>query len=253
MRVPFIAGNWKMNTNLTEATALVNELKASLKDVKGKDVVLCPPFVYLAAVKNIIKGSPIKLGAQNAYSQPKGAFTGEISIDMLKDIGCDYVIIGHSERRQIFKEDNSTINKKLKAALNLGLSPIFCVGELLEERNENRTEKIIRQQVENGLAEIPPEKFNQMTIAYEPVWAIGTGRTATPEQAQEIHSFIRKLVAVLSNEAIARDIRIVYGGSVTADNVQALSAGKDIDGALVGGASLKTDSFTKIVNGTNPK
>lgn len=248
MRKSFIAANWKMNTTLQEATALVNNLKDNLKNLEQKEVVLCPPFVYLPAVRNILKGSEIKLGAQNVYYQQKGAFTGEISTTMLKDIGCTYVIIGHSERRQIFKEDNDIINEKIKAALANGLSPIFCVGELLEERTENATEKVIRSQIENGLDDIPPEQYNQIVIAYEPVWAIGTGKNATPEQAQETHSFIRKLLVVLSNDVIAREVRIIYGGSVNQDNIQLLISGEDIDGALVGGASLSADSFTKIVN-----
>ena len=248
MRKSFIAANWKMNTTLQEATALVNNLKDNLKNLEQKEVVLCPPFVYLPAVRNILKGSELKLGAQNVYYQQKGAFTGEISTTMLKDIGCTYVIIGHSERRQIFKEDNDTINEKIKAALAGGLSPIFCVGELLEERTENATEKVIRSQIENGLDDIPSDKYNQIVIAYEPVWAIGTGKNATPEQAQETHSFIRKLLVVLSNDVSAREVRIIYGGSVNPDNIESLIIGEDIDGALVGGASLSADSFTKIVN-----
>lgn len=253
MRTPFIAGNWKMNTILQEATTLVTALKENLKNIEKKDIVVCPPFTYLAAVKGILKNSTIKLGAQNVYSQPKGAFTGEISTNMLKDVGCNYVIIGHSERRQIFKEDNESINHKLKAALGAGLSPIFCVGETLEERTDNATEKVIRRQIETGLDGIAKEQFTQMVVAYEPIWAIGTGKTASPEQAQEIHSFIRKLVALLSSEATAKEIRIVYGGSVTPDNIESLAKGNDIDGALVGGASLNAESFTKIVLGVNAK
>lgn len=251
MRVPFIAANWKMNSDLHNATALVSELIVNFKNVQDKDIVICPPFVYLAAVKDVLKNSPVKLGAQNVHFQAKGAYTGEISINMLMDIGCRYVIIGHSERRQIFNEDNGLINKKIKTVLEAGLSPIFCVGELLEDRNNNDTEKVIRHQIETGLDEIPAERFNKITIAYEPVWAIGTGKTATPAQAQEIHSFIRKLVAILSNDIIARNMRIIYGGSVTPDNIQELAKASDIDGALVGGASLKADSFTKIVNAVN--
>jgi triosephosphate isomerase (TIM) len=249
MKKPFIAANWKMNTILSEATTLVNNLKDNLSNLEQKEVVLCPPFIYLPAVRNILKNSNIKIGAQNVYFQPKGAFTGEISTSMLKDIGCAYVIIGHSERRHIFMEDNELINKKIKAVLTADLLPIFCVGELLEERTNNATEKVIRSQIENGLDDIPVDKYNQLIIAYEPVWAIGTGKNATPEQAQEIHSFIRKLMAHLSNDVIAREIPIIYGGSVNPDNIQLLMSGEDIDGALVGGASLSADSFTKIVNG----
>jgi triosephosphate isomerase (TIM) len=250
MRRSFIAANWKMNTTLSEATALANNLKENLINLEQKEVVLCPPFVYLVAVRNILKGSNIRIGAQNVYYQPKGAFTGEISIAMLKDIGCAYVIIGHSERRHIFMEDNELINKKIKAVLTAGLSPIFCVGESLEERADNATEKVIRTQIENGLDDIPFDKYNQLIIAYEPVWAIGTGKNATPEQAQEIHSFIRKLVVHLSNDVIAREVPIIYGGSVNPDNIQMLMNGEDIDGALVGGASLSADSFIKIVSAT---
>jgi triosephosphate isomerase len=243
-----VGGNWKMNTTLQEAVSLTGLLKDNLKVSQQEGVVLCPPFVYLSAVKDILRGSEIRLGAQDVYFQPKGAFTGEISVGMLKDIGCDYVIIGHSERRQIFKEDNDMVNKKLKSSLQGGVSCIFCVGETLEQRQENLTEKTIRQQIEAGLDEVPSDRYNQIVIAYEPVWAIGTGKNATPEQAQEVHSFIRKLLTHLSNEIVAREMTIIYGGSVTADNIQSLMEGNDINGALVGGASLSADSFTKIVN-----
>lgn len=253
MRMPFIAGNWKMHTNATEAINLTGALKSGLKGLESKEVVLCPPYVYLAGVKQALTGSDIGLGAQNGYFQPQGAFTGEISFAMLKDIGCEYVIIGHSERRQIFKEENDVINKKIKAALSVGLKPIFCVGELLEQRLDNTTERVIRQQVEAGLDEISPDKFTGIIVAYEPVWAIGTGKNATPEQAQEVHLFIRKLLAHLSGETVARDMRIIYGGSVKADNIGLLAAQEDIDGALVGGASLTAESFIKIVNGVNKR
>ena len=249
MRTPFIAGNWKMHTNLEEAITLAESIKSGLKGLEGKEAALCPPYVYLSAVQEVLKGSAVGVGAQNGYFQPQGAFTGEVSFAMLKDIGCTYVILGHSERRQIFKEDNDTINKKVKAALAAGLKPIFCVGELLEERQENTTERVIRQQVEAGLDEITPDNFRNIVVAYEPVWAIGTGKNATPEQAQEVHLFIRKLLAHLSSETISKEIRIVYGGSVKPDNVDLLSAKEDIDGALVGGASLTAESFIKIVNG----
>ncbi|MEW6027209.1 MAG: triose-phosphate isomerase [Planctomycetota bacterium] len=253
MRTPFIAGNWKMNTGLEEALNLSAGIRDGLKGLSGREAALCPPYVYVAAVRDALKGSEIRLGAQNGYFQPQGAFTGEVSFAMLKDIGCEYAIIGHSERRQIFKEDNDVINKKIKAALAAGLKPIFCVGELLEERQENTTERVIRHQVEAGLDDISSDNFQNIIVAYEPVWAIGTGKNATPEQAQEVHSFIRKLLAHLSGETVARDMRIIYGGSVKADNIEALSAQEDIDGALVGGASLNAESFIKIVNGTKIK
>ena len=249
MRTPFIAGNWKMHTTLDEAISLTEGIKNGLKGIEGKEATLCPPYVYLAAVKDALKDSGIHIGAQNGYFQPQGAFTGEVSFAMLKDIGCNYVIIGHSERRQIFKEDNDAINKKIKAALAEGLKPIFCVGELLEERQDNTTERVIRQQVEAGLDEITADNFQNIIVAYEPVWAIGTGKNATPEQAQEVHLFIRKLLAHLSSETIAREVRIIYGGSVKPDNIELLAAQEDIDGALVGGASLSAESFIKIVNG----
>lgn len=240
-----------MHTKLEEAINLTEGIKNGFKGIEGKssgEIALCPPYVYLSAVKDIIKGTDIHLGAQNGYFQPQGAFTGEVSFGMLKDIGCDYVIIGHSERRQIFKEDNDIINKKIKAALDAGLKPIFCVGELLEERQDNTTERVIRQQVEAGLDEIAPDNFQNIIVAYEPVWAIGTGKNATSEQAQEVHSFIRKLLAHLSSETLARKVRIIYGGSVKPDNIGLLAAQEDIDGALVGGASLTAESFIKIVN-----
>jgi len=249
MRIPFIAGNWKMHTRLEEAINLAEGIKNGLKGLEGRDVVLCPPYVYLPAVREAVKGSSIGVGAQNGYFQPQGAFTGEVAFAMLKDIGCDYVIIGHSERRQIFKEDNDAINKKIKAALAVGLKPIFCVGELLEERQENITERVIRQQVEAGLDEIAPDNFQNIIVAYEPVWAIGTGKNATPEQAQEVHLFIRKLLAHLSSEVLAKEVRIIYGGSVKPHNIELLAVQEDIDGALVGGASLTAESFIKIVNG----
>ena len=265
MRTPFIAGNWKMHTKLDEAINLTEGIKNGLKGLEGKparpddvgrsgrEVALCPPYVYLSAVQEALKGSPIRVGAQNGYFQPQGAFTGEVSFEMLKDIGCAYVIIGHSERRQIFKEDNDIINKKIKAALAAGLKPIFCVGELLEERQDNTTERVIRQQVEAGLDEIAPDNFQNIIVAYEPVWAIGTGKNATSEQAQEVHLFIRKLLAHLSSEVIAKEIRIIYGGSVKPDNIELLAVQEDIDGALVGGASLTAESFIKIVNGVNKR
>lgn len=247
MRKPIILGNWKMFTNLAEATELVKTLKSEVGDLSNIEIGVCPPFVYLSAVKDIIHDSNINLGAQNSHWQKEGAFTGEVSPVMIKDIGCAYLIIGHSERRHQMSETDDIINKKLKAALETGLIPIFCIGELLEERQEGKTESVLRRQLEQGLNGITPEQMSQVIIAYEPVWAIGTGKTATPEQAQESHSFIRKFIATIFSETIASDIRIIYGGSVKPENIRDLSAQPDLDGALVGGASLKADSFSQII------
>jgi triosephosphate isomerase len=247
MRKPIIVGNWKMFTNLSQATELVKSLKSEVGDLSNIEIGVCPPFVYLPAVRDIIQDSNIKLGAQNAHWEKEGAFTGEVSPFMIKDIGCTYLIIGHSERRHQMSETDDIINKKLKAALGVGLTPILCIGELLEERQEGKTESVLRRQLEQGLDGITAEQMQYITIAYEPVWAIGTGKTATPEQAQESHSFIRKFIATILNETIAENIRIMYGGSVKPDNISQLSAQPDLDGALVGGASLKADSFSQII------
>ncbi|MFH1226966.1 MAG: triose-phosphate isomerase [Planctomycetota bacterium] len=247
-----IVGNWKMltspdGTSLAEAKSLVKALREGLADFTNADVGVCPPYVHLSAVAELISGFNIKLGAQNVYFQEKGAFTGEISPLMLKDIGCEYVIIGHSERRTIFKEDDDTINKKVKTALKAGLTPIMCVGETLQQRQEEITEKIIRFQVERGLDDLSPEDVKRVVIAYEPVWAIGTGKNATPEQAQAVHLFIRKLLVLIANDQVAQTKQIIYGGSVKAENAKILMTQPDIDGALVGGASLNVESFIKIV------
>lgn len=234
-------------TSQAEAKELAGALRDSLSDVTDVDVALCPPFVHLSAVNEIISGSNIRLGAQNVYFQDKGAFTGEVSPLMLKDIGCEYVIAGHSERRAIFKEDDDTINKKVKAVLKAGMTPILCVGETLQERQDEMTEKVIRFQVERGLDDLSLDDIRKVVIAYEPVWAIGTGKTATPEQAQAVHSFIRKLLVHIADEATAKSKQILYGGSVKPDNARSLMTQPDVDGALVGGASLSTESFTNIV------
>ena len=247
-----IVGNWKMltspsGTSQSEAKELVGALRDSLADVTDADVGVCPPFVHLTVVNEIIRGSNIRLGAQNVYFQDKGAFTGEISPLMLKDIGCEYVIVGHSERRAIFKEDDDTINKKVKVVLKAGMTPILCVGETLQERQDEVTEKVIRFQVEKGLDDLAIDDIRKVVIAYEPVWAIGTGKTATPEQAQAVHSFIRKLLVHIADEEAAKSKPIIYGGSVKPDNAKSLMTQPDVDGALVGGASLSPESFTKIV------
>jgi triosephosphate isomerase len=247
-RKPIIAGNWKMNCTTQEAIQLVAGLKRELFEEEKVEIVVCPPFTSLSAVSEMIEDSVIELGAQNMFWEKKGAFTGEISGDMLKDLGCKYVIIGHSERRQYFGETNETVNKKIKAALVLGLNPIICVGETKDQREKGITKNIIEDHITGGLKDIDSEAVLNCVIAYEPVWAIGTGLTATPEQAEEVHDFIRNtLLSKMYGHEVAGKVRIQYGGSVTPDNVKTLMAQKDIDGALVGGASLKSESFIKLV------
>lgn len=247
MRKTIIAGNWKMNKTIPEAIELVNGLKRSLLDIEDAEIVICPPFTALSEVSEMVINSNIALGAQNLFWEEKGAYTGEVAPSFLKDAGCKYVIIGHSERRQYFGETNETVNKKIKAALKSGLNPIVCVGEKLEEREKGKAFEVVNDHVVNGLKGITEEQLESCVIAYEPVWAIGTGKTATPEQAQEMHKFIRKLIAELYSAKAASMIRIQYGGSVTADNAASLMEKPDLDGALVGGASLKVEMFTDIV------
>lgn len=247
-RKPIIAGNWKMNKTASEARDLATKLVPLVARAKDREVVLAPPFTALAAVADAIKSSPIALGGQNLHWEDKGAFTGEISAEMLLDLGCKYVIIGHSERRQYFGETDETVNRKAKQALRKGLLPIICVGETLSEREAGKLNEIINRQVTGGLRDISADDMKKAVIAYEPVWAIGTGKTATPEQANEVHALIRQQVKSLYNEEIAAGLRIQYGGSVTPDNVSSLMAMPDIDGALVGGASLKPESFAALVN-----
>ncbi|MDD5745892.1 MAG: triose-phosphate isomerase [Candidatus Omnitrophica bacterium] len=247
MRKKIIAGNWKMNKTITEALDLVRALTLGLKDVKDVDIVVCPVFTALHSVHQAIDGSNIMLGAQNLFWEEKGAFTGEISAPMLKDTHCEYVIIGHSERRTIFKETNEQVNRKIKAALKAGLLPIVCVGERLEERENNRTFDVIKDHVHGALEGLSADNLANIIIAYEPVWAIGTGRTATPAQAQEVHAFIRGLIRDAFGADAGQRLRIQYGGSVTPENIASLSAQPDIDGALVGGASLKAESFIQLV------
>jgi len=247
MRKKVIAGNWKMNKDLHQSQNLVSEIINGLgKDIKA-EVIVCPPFTSLSEVSSLLKGTQIKLGAQNMYYEESGAYTGEVSADMLKSVGCDYVILGHSERRVIFNEPDELINKKIKAALEKGLKPIFCIGELLEQRENGETMQVVSRQVEKGLEGVSAEQMKNLIIAYEPVWAIGTGKTATPQQAQEVHSFIRELVAKKFNASVSENLIIQYGGSVKPDNANQLLSQKDIDGALVGGACLKADSFLGII------
>lgn len=252
MRKPIIAGNWKLNNTSKEALELVTLLKRDLIDIDAVDIVVCPVFTVLAEVKDVLFETNIGVGAQNLYWEDSGAFTGEVSAPMIKDTGAQYVIIGHSERRQFFGETNETVNKKIKAALKHGLIPIVCIGEVLAEREANKTFDVIQNQCDGSLANLSKEEFEKMVIAYEPVWAIGTGKTATPEQAQEVHQFIRQWIQKQYGESTASVLRIQYGGSVKAENIAELMAKPDIDGALVGGASLKADSFTKIIKNSLP-
>jgi len=250
MRKTVIAGNWKMNNDLKESEKLIVELKNLLQNEKPNcDVVVCPPYTSLSEASKLLKGSQIKLGAQNMHFEENGAFTGEVSASMLKSVGCEYVILGHSERRHIFGESNEMINKKIKKALSAGLKPIFCVGELLEERENGTTNDVVKKQILKGLAEISADDMKNIIVAYEPVWAIGTGKTASPAQAQEVHEFIRDLIEITYSLDIANDLVIQYGGSVKPDNAKELISQKDIDGALVGGACLKADSFVGIIKG----
>ncbi|MCX5697318.1 MAG: triose-phosphate isomerase [Candidatus Omnitrophica bacterium] len=248
MRKTIIAGNWKMYKTINEAIELTNGLKREFDclETLGLEVVLCPPYTALSDVSELIMDTDIQLGAQDIYWQDEGAFTGEVSGKMLKDAGCKFVIIGHSERRQFFGETNETVNKKIPAALRNGLTPIVCIGENLSEREKGATFKVLTDHIENGLKGLSTEDVQKIIIAYEPVWAIGTGKTATPAQAQEAHKFIRDLLKKLYTDVIAQNIRIQYGGSVKPENAFELIKQPDIDGALVGGASLSVESFSRI-------
>jgi triosephosphate isomerase len=249
MKKLFVAGNWKMNTNSQSSINLAKRLASGSVESAGHSVIVAvfPPFVYLASVNKALDGSSIATGAQDVYFEPDGAFTGEISVSMLKDIGCNYCLCGHSERRHVIGETDELINKKVAAAINGGLLPILCIGELLSEREALQTNDIVTRQLEKGLAGLSEEKLAAVTIAYEPVWAIGTGLTATPQQAQEIHEFIRNLLAQMYNNQAADEIRILYGGSVKPGNAAELMGQQDVDGVLVGGASLKADDFLSII------
>jgi triosephosphate isomerase len=246
-RTPLIAGNWKMNKTVPEAVALASEI-AKGADAPGADALVSPPFTALAAVAGALRGSNVFLAGQNMHAEASGAFTGEISTAMLKDAGCSHVILGHSERRQLFGETDEGVAKKTKVALDNGLLPISCVGETLEEREGGKTMDVVGRQVDAILKAVSVEEATRLVIAYEPVWAIGTGKVATPEQAQEIHAFIRSRVAGIHGQDLADGLRILYGGSVKPDNVKGLMALPDVDGALVGGASLEADSFLKLVH-----
>ncbi|MBF0386320.1 MAG: triose-phosphate isomerase [Candidatus Omnitrophica bacterium] len=247
MRKKIIAGNWKMYKTAPEALELVAALKKEIGGVTAVDVVVCPPFVHLGAVVDNCRASSIAVGAQNIYWEDAGAFTGEVSGPMLASVGVKYVIIGHSERRQFFGETNETVNKRTRAALKNGLKPIVCVGENLAERESGRTFDVIRDHVTGSLAGLTKEDMLRIVLAYEPVWAIGTGKTASAAQAQEVHKFIREILLKMFDKATADATRIQYGGSVKPENIAELVAQPDIDGALVGGASLKADSFAALV------
>ncbi|GJQ32215.1 MAG: triosephosphate isomerase [Ignavibacteriaceae bacterium] len=247
MRTKVIAGNWKLNNDLNGTIALISGIKSGIagKNFNAK-LIVCPPFTSLETANELLKGSGIGLGAQNMYFEESGAYTGEISASMLKSVGCEYVILGHSERRTIFGESDEVINKKVKKALAAGLKPIFCIGETLEERESGVTFDVVKRQVVNGLAGITEIEMDAVIIAYEPVWAIGTGKVATPEQAQEVHAFIRAELVKLFGANVAEKTIIQYGGSVKPENARELLGQPDIDGALVGGACLKADSFVGI-------
>ncbi len=247
MRRPIIAGNWKMNKTVSEAIDFVRQLKALVAEPGEIDIIIAPTFTALQAVSREIEGSNIELAAQDVFWEPRGAYTGEISPIMLKDVGCRYVIIGHSERREYFGETNGSVWKKIKASLALDLHPILCVGEALEEREAGKTYDVIKIQVNQCLKGFSPDEMERMIIAYEPIWAIGTGKTATPKQAEEVHAFIREQLAQITHREVSQGVRIQYGGSVNQDNISGLMAQPNIDGALVGGASLKPDSFSRIV------
>ena len=246
-RKSLIAANWKMHKTIAEAVAFVESLQREVGDYNDREVIIAPPYTALSAVRNALWRKDFKLAAQNFHWEEKGAFTGEISGAMLKDVGCDGVIIGHSERRQLFGETNEMLLKKVAGAFRGGFLPILCVGEVLDEREGGRTFTVVGSQLEQGLAGLPADQARQLALAYEPVWAIGTGRTATPDQAQEVHAFIRERCVALWDKTVANSMRIMYGGSVKPDNVDSLMAQPDIDGMLVGGASLEVASFKRIV------
>ena len=248
MRKPMIAGNWKLHKTIAEATSLFSELMPAVATNQNVDIVVAPVYTALSKVAETLSGSNIKLAAQNCYPEPQGAFTGEVSPGLLKDAGCEYVIIGHSERRQLFAETDESVNSKALALAESGLGTIFCIGETLEERETGKMFDVLRQQVTAGLKDLTTEQMKAVVVAYEPVWAIGTGKVATDEQAQEVHAFIRGLLAELYDAQTAAATRILYGGSVKPGNVDGLMTQPDVDGALVGGASLKAEDFARIAN-----
>jgi len=252
MRRPIIGGNWKMNKGIpSEATDMLKELIPHVKNMNNVDIVITPPYTALIPVIKLTKNTNIMIGAQNMYFEEKGAFTGEISPIFLKELGCSYVILGHSERRNVLKETDGIINKKLKKALNLNLKPIVCIGEHLKEREANKTKEFIENQFNLSFKDLSDEELRKTVIAYEPIWAIGTGRTATPEQAEEIHIFIRELITNVYNNETAKAVRIQYGGSIKPNNAKDIFKKENIDGGLVGGASLQAESFSEIIEAAN--
>lgn len=246
-RVPLIAGNWKMNLSIKESVELAGAVKASAASGDNTEVLVAPAFTALASVSQVLSGAKVLLGAQDMHWEEKGAYTGEVSPAQVKDAGCSHVIIGHSERRGYFGETDETVNKKIRAAVKAGLTPIVCVGETLEERESQRTYRVLETQISGALSGFSPSDISRLVIAYEPVWAIGTGKTATPEQAQDAHVFIRRRLERLFGSEFSRSVRILYGGSVKPENVDSIMAQPDVDGALVGGESLKAERFTRIV------
>ncbi|OSB09731.1 triose-phosphate isomerase [Paraclostridium bifermentans] len=247
MRKPIIAGNWKMHKTIAEAVEFVNEIKGKVNNT-DVEAVICAPFTLLKDLKEATKGTPIKIGAQNMHYADNGAFTGEISASMLKELDIDYVVLGHSERRQYFNETNETVNKKVLKALEAGIDPILCIGETLEEREADKTKDVCKVQTEKALENVTAEDMKKVVIAYEPIWAIGTGKTATAEQANDVIAYVREVVKGLYGEEISEEVRIQYGGSVKPSNVSEIMNQTDIDGALVGGASLQPADFTELVN-----
>lgn len=249
MRIPIIAANWKMHKNTREAEAFASEFPLDQAFRDRIEVVICPPFTAISVVGQALRGTGIKLGAQNMHPEAKGAFTGEISPMMLRDLGCDYVILGHSERRQILREDDAFINKKVHAALQFKIKPILCIGETLEQRQQGQTQAVCRSQLRGSLAGVEPTALTSLVVAYEPIWAIGTGVNASAEEAEATIAVIRDSLAEQFGREAADEVRIQYGGSVKPENIQQFMSQKDIDGALVGGASLEVDSFFRIVQG----
>lgn len=247
LRKKIVAGNWKMNKTVKEAVEMLTELKGLVADVEGVEVVIGAPFTALADATRTVEGSKVKIAAQNMNPNESGAYTGEISPLMLKDLGVEYVILGHSERREYYGETNEIVNEKVKAALKHGLKPILCVGEKLEDREAGNTEAVVEDHVKGGLVGITAEEMKNVVIAYEPVWAIGTGKTASPEQAQDVHAFIRKLLTDMYSAEVAQDVTVQYGGSMKPGNAKELISKEDIDGGLVGGASLEATDFSAIV------
>jgi triosephosphate isomerase len=251
MRKPFIAGNWKMNKTAQEAEDLAKKIKENVGDFQKANILICPPYTSLSAAGQAIKDSLIELGAQNMHWENSGAFTGEVSPQMIKESGCKFIIVGHSERRKYFSETNQEVNKKIKAAISANLFPIVCIGETLEQREQKKEREAVEKQLKEGFDSLPEEDLEKVTVAYEPVWAIGTGKTASGEQAEEMHSFIREWFKNTYSLQTAEKLRLLYGGSVKPGNIKELISKENIDGALVGGASLKAEDFTEIIKNSS--